>query len=51
MLPAAGEPVFARGDLMVDLARRWVNVAGREVQLTPTEYDLLRVLVGTPAGC
>jgi len=40
-----GEPVFTSGDLKVDLARRLVTVAGREAQLTPNEYDLLRVLV------
>ena len=45
----AGEPVFSSGELTVDLARRLVSVSGREVQLTPTEYDLLRVLV-TYAG-
>ncbi|MGA9347642.1 MAG: response regulator [Anaerolineae bacterium] len=39
------EPVFTSSDLTVDLVRRVVTVAGREVQLTPTEYDLLRVLV------
>ena len=43
------EPVFCVDDLTVDLGRRMVAVAGREVQLTPTEYDLLRVLV-THAG-
>jgi len=43
------EPVFTSDDLTVDLTRRVVTVAGREVQLTPTEYDLLRVLV-TNAG-
>jgi len=43
------EPVFATRDLVVDLARRLVRVRGRDVQLTPTEYDLLRVLV-THAG-
>jgi two-component system, OmpR family, KDP operon response regulator KdpE len=43
------EPVFTSDDLSVDLTRRVVTVAGREVQLTPTEYDLLRVLV-TNAG-
>lgn len=47
--PAGAEPVFTTGELTVDLARRLVSVAGREVQLTPTEYDLLRVLV-THAG-
>ena len=48
-IPAAEEPVFVAGDLAVDLARREVRFGGREVQLTPTEYDLLRVLV-THAG-
>jgi two-component system KDP operon response regulator KdpE len=43
------QPVFTSGDLTVDLVRRMVTVAGQEVQLTPTEYDLLRVLV-TYAG-
>ena len=33
----------------MDLTRRIVTVAGQETQLTPTEYDLLRVLV-TNAG-
>jgi two-component system, OmpR family, KDP operon response regulator KdpE len=45
----AAEPVFTTGDMTVDLARRQVTVGGREVGLTPTEYDLLRVLV-THAG-
>ena len=45
----AGEPVFTTGDLVVDLARRMVTVGGQDVQLTPTEFDLLRVLV-THAG-
>jgi two-component system KDP operon response regulator KdpE len=39
------QPVFASGILKVDLARRIVTVAGREVQLTRHEYDLLRMLV------
>jgi two-component system KDP operon response regulator KdpE len=43
------EPVFTSGSLKVDLARRLVTVSGREVQLTPTEYELLRVLI-THAG-
>ena len=29
----------------MDLARRLVTVGDREVQVTPTEYDLLRTLV------
>ena len=39
------EPIFTSGELTVDLARRLVIVGGSEVQLTPTEYDLLRTLV------
>ncbi len=41
----AAEPVFVIDELVVDQARRLVAVGGRDVQLTPTEYDLLRVLV------
>ncbi len=40
-----GEPVFTSGGLKVDLAHRLVTVAEREVQLPPTEYELLRMLV------
>jgi two-component system KDP operon response regulator KdpE len=43
------EPVFAVDALVVDLERRLVTVSGSEVQLTPTEYGVLRVLV-THAG-
>lgn len=39
------EPVFESGDLKIDLTRRQVHVAGQEISLTPTEYDLLRVFV------
>jgi two-component system KDP operon response regulator KdpE len=40
-----GEPMFSAGELTVDLARRLVTVSGQEVQLTPTEFDLLRAFV------
>ncbi|HZQ05603.1 MAG TPA: response regulator [Anaerolineae bacterium] len=39
------EPIFTNGDLKVDLSKRLVTIQSREIQLTPTEYDLLRVLV------
>lgn len=45
----ATDPVFSSGELMVDLTRRVVTVAERPVQLTPTEYDLLKFLI-THAG-
>jgi two-component system KDP operon response regulator KdpE len=45
-LQVQGErPVFRCGDLSVDLVRRIVKVADREIKLSPKEYDLLRVLV------
>jgi two-component system, OmpR family, KDP operon response regulator KdpE len=43
--PAAGEPVIAVDGLEVDLADRRVRRAGREIHLTPIEFDLLRTLV------
>ena len=39
------DAVFSVGDLVVDRARRLVQVRGQEVHLTPTEYRLLAVLV------
>lgn len=39
------EPVFTNGELRVDLNLRRVTVEGDEIQLTPTEYDLLRLLI------
>jgi two-component system KDP operon response regulator KdpE len=39
------EPVYRVEGLEVDLEHRRVSVQGKEVQLTPTEYDLLRLLV------
>jgi two-component system KDP operon response regulator KdpE len=39
------EPVFTLGELRVDMAKREVFVADREIHLTPTEYKLLTVLV------
>ncbi|MBZ0297737.1 MAG: response regulator, partial [Anaerolineae bacterium] len=39
------DPIFETNGLRVDLAARRVTRDGEEIQLTPTEYDLLRVLV------
>jgi len=38
------EPVLTCGDLVIDLVQRRVTVAGREVKLTPTEYELIKFL-------
>ena len=40
----SGEPVIEIGELTVDLEKRSVALAGRPVSLTPTEFELLRVL-------
>ena len=40
-----GEPVITSGELMVDLPKRQVKLSGKEIQLTPKEYDLLRLLI------
>lgn len=39
------KPVFQTGDLSVDLVKRIVRVEGKEVKLSPKEYDILRILV------
>ena len=47
---AQGElPMFLSGDLSVDLVRRNVTRSGREIKLSPKEFELLRHLV-THAG-
>jgi len=38
-------PIFQTGALSVDLVKRIVKVAEKEVKLSPKEYDILRVLV------
>ena len=40
----AGPVPFALGELAIDYEQRRVTVAGRRVELTATEYELLRVL-------
>ena len=40
----AGPVPFALRDLAIDYDRRRVTVRGREVSLTATEYELLRIL-------
>jgi two-component system KDP operon response regulator KdpE len=43
--PATGDPVLEVGELRVDVPGRAVSVAGRPVQLTPHEFEILRLLV------
>jgi len=42
---ASARPKFTSGDLQVNFVERRVTVAGHEVKLTPTEYNLLQELV------
>src|SRR6185369_109345 len=39
------EPLFISNDLQVDLGSRRVSVNGLDIPLTPTEYEILRLLV------
>jgi two-component system KDP operon response regulator KdpE len=41
----ATETLVEIGTLTIDLARRAITRSGTEIHLTPTEFDLLRVLV------
>ncbi len=40
--------VFRTGDLEIDLDKRLVLVAGKQVHLTPTEFDLLKCFAAHP---
>jgi two-component system KDP operon response regulator KdpE len=42
---AASAPILTAGELTVDLGKRVVTLAGREVRLTPIEYKLLVALL------
>ena len=47
--PSVGtEPVIKLGDLVIDLERRRLVVAGDEVRLTPTEWDLVKLFAAHP---
>jgi len=43
--PAPDEPVVSTGDFTVDLAAKRVTRDGADVRLTPTEWQLLEILV------
>jgi len=46
--PAPGEETMVFGDVVIDRAQRRVSRAGVEAHLTPTEFDLLVMLAGSP---
>jgi two-component system, OmpR family, KDP operon response regulator KdpE len=43
--PSTPTSVFQSGDLRVDFTARQVTVGGKEIRLTPTEYELLRLFI------
>jgi len=44
-ISSSQEPVFESGHLRVDLVRRLVTLGEVEISLTPTEYDILKLLI------
>ena len=42
--PQSVDPVIEVGELVIDLSKREVRMAGQSVHLTPHQFDLLRVL-------
>jgi two-component system, OmpR family, KDP operon response regulator KdpE len=45
LLPPENKEFLALGKLVMDITRRRVTAGGREIGLSPTEYDLLRLLL------
>jgi two-component system, OmpR family, KDP operon response regulator KdpE len=43
--PLGQDPVYQVGELRVDLARHQVMMDEKEILLTPTEFDLLKILI------
>ena len=41
----ADEPILQVENLKMDLSRRLITVSGGEIVLTPTKYDILRLLL------
>jgi two-component system KDP operon response regulator KdpE len=41
---SANEPILQFGNLVIDLAQRLVELDGNRLKLTPTEYELLKIL-------
>ncbi|SMC32898.1 response regulator [Sporomusa malonica] len=44
MAASESEPVLTCGGLAVDLVQRRVTVDGREIKLTPTEYEIIKIM-------
>jgi len=46
--PASAPDILRAADIVLDRDQRSVTVGGKEVSLTPTEFDLLATLMGEP---
>jgi two-component system KDP operon response regulator KdpE len=44
-LPGGAEEIFQTGELKIELTKRRIFVTEQEIHLTPTEFDLLSILV------
>jgi two-component system KDP operon response regulator KdpE len=45
LLPAEKEEIFSSGKLAMDITKRQVTLDNKEVSLSPTEYDILKLLI------
>jgi len=48
MVSSNEEPVLKFDDLLIDLAHRHVQIGGETIRLTPTEYEILKLLASHP---
>jgi len=45
LLPADQKEIFRAGAISIDVARHEITIKGKQINLTPTEYDVLKLLV------
>jgi two-component system KDP operon response regulator KdpE len=45
LLPSDKDEIFKMGKLLVDITKHQLTVDGKQVDLTPTEYDILKLLI------
>ncbi|MDD5131739.1 MAG: response regulator transcription factor [bacterium] len=45
LTPADQESIFRTGKLIIDFTKRLVTVSGKPVELTPTEYEIIKLMV------
>lgn len=45
LLPSDKDEIFKMGKLLVDITKHQITVDGKQIDLTPTEYDILKLLI------